>query len=107
MREVDRLIQEEKAKIVAETGKIRWKELEKFYAQGKLILVSEALNLVEAGYSISLDDATKIIAWMEEGLLVKEFNNQANAWHKEDAEVWSVVIHPWVLVQAIQPATDE
>lgn len=107
MREVDRLIQEEKAKIVAETGKIRWKELEKFYAQGKLILVSETLNLVEAGYSISLDDATKIIAWMEEGLLVKEFNNQANAWHKEDAEVWSVVIHPWVLVQAIQPATDE
>ena len=107
MREVDRLIQEEKAKIVAETAKIRWKELEKFYAQGKLILVSETLNLVEVGYSISLDDATKIIAWMEEGLLVKEFNNQANAWHKEDAEVWSVVIHPWVLVQAIKPATDE
>jgi len=102
MREVDRLIQEEKAKIVAETAKISWKELEKFYAQGKLILVSDTLNLVEVGYSISLDDATKIIAWMEEGLLVKEFNNQAKAWHNEDAEVWSVVIHPWVLVQAIK-----
>ena len=107
MREVDRLIQEEKAKIVAETAKISWKELEKFYAQGKLILVSETLNLVEVGYSISLDDATKIIAWMEEGLLVKEFNNQAKAWHNEDAEVWSVVVHPWVLVQANKPSTDE
>jgi hypothetical protein len=102
MREVERLIQEEKAKIVAETAKIPWKELEKFYAQGKLILVSDTLNLVDVGYSISLDDATKIIEWMEEGLLVKEFNHQAQAWYNENAEVWSVVIHPWVLVQTVK-----
>jgi len=107
MREVERLIQEEKAKIVAETAIIPWKELEKFYAQGKLILVSETLNLVDVGYSISLDDATKIIEWMEQGLLVKEFNNQAQAWHNEDADVWSVVIYPWVLVQAVKPSTGE
>ncbi len=107
MREVERLIQEEKAKIVAETAVIPWRELEKFYAQGKIILVSETLNLVDVGYSISLDDATKIIEWMEAGLLVKEFNNQAKAWHKEDAEVWSVVINPWVLVQAIKPSIAE
>jgi len=99
MREVERLVQEEKTKIAAETAKISWKELEKFYAQGKLILVSETLNLVEVGYSISLDDATKIIVWMEAGLLVKEFNSQAKTWHNEDAEVWSVVVNPFVLVQ--------
>ena len=99
MREVEKLVQEAKAKIFAETAKIAWTELEKFYAQGKLILVSETLNLVDVGYSVSLDDATKIIAWMESGLLVKEFNNQAKTWHNEDAEVWSVVVHPFVLVQ--------
>lgn len=99
MREVERLVQEEKAKIAAETAMIPWKELEKFYAQGKTILVSETLNLVDVGYSISLDDATKIIAWMESGLLVKEFSNQANTWHNENADVWSVVVHPFVLVQ--------
>jgi hypothetical protein len=107
MREIERLVQEEKAKIVAQTAKIPWKDLEKFYAQGKLILVSDTLNIVDVGYSISLDDATKIIEWMEQGLLVKEFNNQAKAWHNEDAGVWSVVIHPWVLVQSIQRSTDE
>ncbi len=107
MREVERLVQEAKAKIVAETAVIAWKDLEKHYAQGKLILVSETLNLVDVGYSISLDDATKIIEWMEQGLLVKEFDNQAKAWHNEDAEVWSVVIHPWVLVQTNKPSTDE
>lgn len=102
MKEVERLIQEEKAKIVAETAKIAWKDLEKFYAQGKLILVSESLNLVEVGYSISLDDATRIIEWMEAGLLLKQFDAQARTWHAQYAEVWSVVIHPWVLVQAVK-----
>lgn len=102
MREVDRLIQEEKAKILGETAKISWQELEKFYAQGKLILVDRTLNLVDVGYSISLDDATKIIEWMEEGLLLKQFDHQAKQWHKENTQVWSVVIHPWVLVQAVK-----
>jgi hypothetical protein len=102
MREVDRLIQEEKAKILGETAKISWQELEKFYAQGKLILVDSTLNLVDVGYSISLDDATKIIEWMEDGLLTKQFDNQAKQWHKENTQVWSVVIHPWVLVQAVK-----
>ena len=99
MDEIQQLIHEEKAKILAETAKIAWKELERFYAQGKLILVSDTLNLVDVGYSISLDDATKIIEWMEEGLLQKQFDSQAKQWHQQDAEVWSVVIHPWVLVQ--------
>ena len=102
MKEVERLIQEEKAKILGETAKVSWRELERFYAQGKLILVDDTLNLVETGYSISLDDATKIIEWMENGLLLKQFDNQAKQWHEENAEVWSVVIHPWVLVQAIK-----
>ncbi len=104
MDEVQRLIQEEKAKIVAETAKIHWQELEKFYAQGKLILVSDTLNLVDVGYAISMDDATKIIEWMESGLLKKDFNDLAIEWHDNNEEVWSVVINPWVLVQKI---TDE
>lgn len=102
MNDIQKLIQEEKAKILGETAKIPWKELERFYAQGKLILVDSSLNLIETGYSISLDDATKIIQWMEQGLLLKQFDEQANRWHEQDAEVWSVVIHPWVLVQAIK-----
>ncbi len=102
MREVERLIHEEKAKILGETAKISWHELERFYAQGKLILVDTSLDLVEVGYSISLDDATKIIAWMEEGLLLKQFDDQAKQWHEQDAEVWSVVIHPWVLAQEVK-----
>ena len=99
MDHVQQLIQEEKAKIVAQTAKIHWQELEKFYAQGKCILVSDTLNLVDVGYAISMDDANHVIEWMESGLLQKDFKDVAQSWHDNDEEIWSVVINPWVLVQ--------
>jgi hypothetical protein len=99
MNQIEQLIQEEKAKIVAETAMIHWKELEKFYAQGLLILVSDHLDLVEVAYAISQDEAAQVSEWLESGLLLRDFNSQAIAWEKMNAEVWSVVIRPWVLVQ--------
>ena len=101
MQDIEKLIEQEKAKIVAQTAKINWRELESFYAQGKVILVSDTLDLIEVGYAISLDDATKVIEWMESDLLKKDFNEQAKEWAKNNSEVWSVVIKPWILVQKI------
>ena len=102
MDQLEQLIQEEKAKIVAETAMIHWKELEKFYAQGLLILVSDTLDLVEVAYAISQDEADQVTQWMDSGLLLRDFNQQAIEWEKENCEVWSVVIRPWVLVQEIK-----
>lgn len=99
MDQIEQLIQEEKAKIVAETAMIHWKELEKFYAQGLLILVSDALDLVEVAYAISQDEAEQVTQWMESKLLIRDFNSQAIEWEKDNREVWSVVIRPWILVQ--------
>ena len=101
MDQIQQLIQEEKAKIIAQTAKIHWQELEKFYAQGKCILVSDTLNLVDVGYAISMDQADYIIEWMESRMLKKDFKDVAQRWHDNDEEVWSVVINPWVLVQQI------
>lgn len=97
--QLEEFIQREKAKIVGETAKAPWKELERFYAQGILILVSDTLDLVEVGYTISIDDADQIKQWMEEKLLIKSFDQQAKAWAEDNTDVWTVVIRPWVLVQ--------
>lgn len=99
MNQIKQLIQEEKARIVAETAMIQWKELEKFYAQGLLILVSDQLNLIEVAYAIAQDEADQVTQWLESELLIRDFNQQAIKWEKANAEVWSVVIRPWVLVQ--------
>ncbi len=99
MDQLEELILQEKAKIVGETAKVNWKELERFYAQGALILVSDTLDLVEVGFAISSDNTDQIKQWMETGLLARVFDQQAIEWEKENTEVWTVVIRPWVLVQ--------
>jgi hypothetical protein len=97
--QLEEFIQREKAKIVGETAKAPWKELERFYAQGVLILVDHTLDLVEVGYTLSIDNADQIKQWMDDGLLKRNFDQQAIKWEKENAEVWTVVIRPWVLIQ--------
>lgn len=103
MDQLEELIQREKAKIVSETAKICWKELERFYAQGTLILVDESLDLVEVGFAISSDDTNQISQWMESSLLSRNFDQQAKQWEKENTELWTVVIKPWVLIQNKKP----
>ena len=101
-KQIDQLSQHDKAKILGETAKISWNELERFYAQGRIILVSRKLDLIEVGYAVSLDDTTQVIEWMESGLISKNFNEQAKKLAKNNTEVWSVVIKPWVLIQTIE-----
>jgi len=99
MDQLEEFIQREKAKIVGETAKAPWKELERFYAQGILILVSDTLDLVDVGFAISSDDSEQVKQWMESSLLLRNFDQQAIQWEKDNSEVWTVVIRPWVLIQ--------
>ncbi|MFK7814905.1 MAG: DUF2288 domain-containing protein [Gammaproteobacteria bacterium] len=97
--QLEEFIQREKAKIVGETAKAPWKELERFYAQGMLILVDKSLDLVEVGFAISSDDSKQVKQWMETNLLIRQFDPQAIEWEKDNTDLWTVVIRPWILVQ--------
>ena len=99
MDQANEFIQQEKAKIVAETAKINWKELETFFAQGKLILVDPTLDLIEVAYSITTDDSKQVEQWMQAGTLSRNFTEKAIELEKHNKECWSVVIKPWVLIQ--------
>ncbi|MGH1538670.1 MAG: DUF2288 domain-containing protein [Gammaproteobacteria bacterium] len=98
--QLEELIQQEKVKIIGETAKAPWKELERFYAQGILILVSDTLDLIEVSYAISTDNTKQVNQWMESGLLSRNFDQQVKSWADDNTDVWTVVIRPWVLVQS-------
>ncbi len=102
INQLDDFIQQEKAKIVSETAKINWKELETFFAQGKLILVDGSLDLIDVAFAISTDDAKQVAQWMESELVLRDFTQKAIAFEKDNKEVWSVVIKPWVLIQELK-----
>lgn len=89
-----------RAKINLETSKIAWLELQRFFAGGKALMVSVDLDLVEAAFQISQDNAEHIRQWMADGKLTRVPDDQAREWIETDAHVWAVVVSPWVLVQS-------
>lgn len=95
----------ERAKIVSETAKIPWLELQRFFAAGKVMLVAAELDLVDVAYSFQLDDIEQVKTWTENQQVSPVNDAQAKQWVADDASLWAVVIKPWVLVQAITPAT--
>jgi hypothetical protein len=83
-----------------ETSRIAWEELQRFFANGAALFVSEELDLVDVAIQISKDNKTQVLKWMESGKLARVSDAQALAWHEADAEVWAVVVRPYVLVQS-------
>lgn len=95
-----------RAKVNLETSRIAWKELQRFFASGVAIFVSDELDLVEAALQISEDNQAQVAHWLAAGQLGKVTDEQALAWFEADAEMWAVVVSPYVLVQ-FAPRTND
>lgn len=87
--------------LVDETAKIAWKELQRFYAQGKVFHVADELDLVQVATAFTEDDIEKVNAWTESALVVAVSDSQAIKWYEDDALVWAVTVAPFVLVQSV------
>jgi hypothetical protein len=88
-----------KAKIVSETARISWLELQKFYAAGSVITVAPALDLVEVAFAFSCDNKAQVASWLATDSINRTSAPQAQRWFEHKTELWAVVISPWVLVQ--------
>lgn len=87
------------AKLNMETEQIAWSELERFYASGMIFAVAESLDLVDVALQVANDNAKVVSAWLEQGLLARVTDEQAQAWSDTNTNVWAVVLKPWILVQ--------
>ena len=86
-------------KINMETARLPWAELQRHFAQGNVIYVSEALDLIDVAVRISHDDKDSIARWMGEGKIAKVSDAQAQAWTEAGASLWTSVVSPFILVQ--------
>ncbi len=94
----------EKAKVNLETSSIPWAELQRFFAAGLAIAVTEDLDLVEVAYEFSVDNKALVEHWLKTNRVGPVSDQQALNWHDNNAEVWAVVVKPWVLVQDLKAA---
>ena len=91
----------EKEKVNLETSTIPWKELQRFFASGSAVFVDSTLDLVEVAYQFSIDNKDQVSRWLQSNQVALVSDQQALAWLEVDADVWAVVVKPWILVQTI------
>lgn len=91
------------AKLVGETARIQWPELEPFFARGILLRVDAALDLPSVAVAVSQDDQAQVAAWLRSGQLWRLQSDEAMQFQADDADLWAVVVAPWVLVQKRLP----
>lgn len=94
-----------RAKLNGETSRLPWRELQRFFAGGNMIVVQDGLDLVDVALRIAQDDKAAVSAWLEAGCLGRASEEHARAWSEEDADLWAVVVKPFVLVQRGKEAT--
>jgi len=95
-----------RANINSETSQISWLELQRFFAGGWLIYVSNTTNLLDVAVAFTLDNKDKVSRWLNAGDVAKVTDEQAKQWLKENTTFWSTVVKPWVLIQPDTKNTD-
>ncbi|MCP4431150.1 MAG: DUF2288 domain-containing protein [Gammaproteobacteria bacterium] len=88
-----------RAKIITETAKIPWTNLQRFFASGKTLFVSKELDLIDVAYAFQQDNSDTVGRWVNSEQIKAVSIEQAKQWVAEDSLVWAAVVKPWVLVQ--------
>jgi len=100
---IDELLQQDRelqrAKINSETARIPWRELQRWFAAGKVFHVHRDLDLVDVAWAIQQDDVEQVKSWTDSARLARVTDDSAKAWLECEATLWAVVVKPWVLVQ--------
>lgn len=84
----------------AQTARIHFRELQRFFAAGRLVRVDATLDLVDVAVELAEDNRPRFEAWLTSGAVAIVRDSEAREWLAGDARLWAVVADPWVLVQA-------
>ena len=90
-----------RAEFHSQTARINWCELQTHYARGLVVEVDAALDLVEVAVQLTRDNKEQFESWIAGGQVVRVQDTRAKELLTQNAELWSVVAPPWVLVQLI------
>jgi hypothetical protein len=88
-------------KLAAETGSIPWRDLERHFARGALVVVAPELDLVEVAVRVARDDTAAVSAWLSQGRLARATEEHARVLGVPGRSLRAVVVAPWVLVKMV------
>ncbi len=87
------------AKLNLETAVISWRELQRFFAQGKVLYVNSDEDLVAIARKIATDQTDEVNRLIKGSIINTVSDEQAKVMIEQESRVWAVVVAPWVLIQ--------
>jgi hypothetical protein len=88
-----------RADFLAQTARIAFVELQRYFAAGKLVLVDDSLDLIDVAMELARDNRSRFEGWLSAGVISSVSDAQAQQWLAQEIQLWAVVADPWVLVQ--------
>lgn len=85
-----------------ETGKLGWRELQRHFARGAVIVVAHELDLINVAVAFVQDDEAQTKAWIMSRQIAPASDDDAQRWQQQASVFWSLVVAPWVLVQELE-----
>ena len=92
--------------LMKQTAVISWRELQRFFAAGKVIEVARGVDLVNVGLALVEDNAAAIKEGIDKEQVQIIPDTTAAQFVVTDASVWALAVAPWVLVQQVEPNTN-
>ncbi|HFC30533.1 MAG TPA: DUF2288 family protein [Oceanospirillales bacterium] len=84
-----------------ECAPVFYKEVEKFFAKGMLVLVATNLDIIKVALAIAADDTEQIQQWISAEQVVRVHDEFAKKWSENNETLMAITAVPWVLVQEI------
>ncbi len=84
-----------------ECAPLFYKEVERFFAKGMLVLVSKNVDIINVALIIQDDNVQALQKLIDEGQVVRVNDNHAIQWSQQQSQLLAVTAVPWLLVQEI------
>lgn len=84
-----------------ECAPVFYKEIEKFFAKGMLVLVSQEIDIIKVALSLQNDDTETMQNWIASKQVIRVHDEHALKWSKVDETLLAIAAVPWILVQEI------
>ena len=84
-----------------ECAPVFYKEIEKFFAKGMLVLVSNELDIIDVALAIQADKSKQVKKWIDSEKVIRVNDTQAIQWSQSNEPLMAITAVPWVLVQEI------
>lgn len=84
-----------------ESGIVEWRLLKPHYQRDALIILRPGVDLITAGVQIASDNQGQVRQWISDQSLIKPTPEQVDQWERDNPRFRSLVVAPFVLMQAV------